>query len=233
MGATRAELDNYFSRYPNINSISFKKKIKKILSLLGTYYPNPKVPLNFSNNFTLLVAVVLSAQCTDARVNLVTETLFPLATTPEGLLKLGATKLEEIIRPCGLYRAKTKSLIATSEILVSKFHSVVPDNFKDLESLPGVGHKTASVLMSHVFNKPAFPVDTHIHRLAKRWGLTEGKSVVETERDLKSVFDESLWYKLHLQFIYYGREYCRATRHEIGKCPICKWCSDFDLKKGA
>ena len=185
-------------------------------------YPNPKPPLNFTNPFTLLIAVLLSAQCTDERVNIVTKDLFKKASTPKKMLALGEQKVFEAIKSCGLAPKKSKAIISTSKILIDKFNSKVPKNFADLETLPGVGHKTASVVLNQAFGFPAFAVDTHIHRLAQRWGLSQGKTVEQTERDLKQLFPESDWGNLHLQIIFYGREHCAARDCYGLKCEICK-----------
>ena len=199
------------------------EKAKIVLEEFGRLYPNPTIPLDSHNTFTFLVAVLLSAQCKDARVNEITPALFKLAKSPKQMAALGVDTIERIIRPCGLSKTKSANIKRLSEILVEKFKSKVPSNFEDLESLPGVGHKTASVLMLQAFNTPAFPVDTHIHRLATRWGFSSGKNVEETEEKLKKAFPENAWYKLHLQFIYYGREFCKAntckTRENF--CPLC------------
>lgn len=193
------------------------------MEILDRTYPETPIPLKHkqNNHFTFLVAVLLSARATDKMVNKITPTLFKLADTPEKMMKVPVTKIREIIKPVGLSPAKSKNIKALSKILVEKFDGKVPASFADLESLPGVGHKTASVIMAQAFNQPAFPVDTHIHRLAKRWGLSNGKSVVQTERDLKKVFPKEKWRKVHLQMIFFGREYCPALRHERVKCPIC------------
>lgn len=201
-----------------------KEKAEIILKEFYSLYPEPEIPLKARNNFTFLIAVLLSAQCTDKRVNEVSPKLFDLADTPLAMSKLPVETIAEIIQPCGFFRVKSKNIKALSVDLVEKFGGVVPDNFEDLESLAGVGHKTASVLMQQAFNKPAFPVDTHIHRLATRWKLTTGKSVEQTEADLKKLFAKEHWHKLHLQFIYYGREFCQA--HSCKKpekyCKLCK-----------
>jgi len=196
------------------------------MEILDRTYPETPIPLKHkqNNHFTFLVAVLLSARATDKMVNKITPTLFKLADTPEKMMKVPVTKIREIIKPVGLSPAKSKNIKALSKILVEKFDGKVPASFADLESLPGVGHKTASVIMAQAFNQPAFPVDTHIHRLAKRWGLSNGKSVVQTERDLKKVFPKEKWRKVHLQMIFFGREYCPALRHERVKCPICSIC---------
>lgn len=193
--------------------------IKKTLDF---YFPNPEIPLEYSNVYTLLVAVLLSAQCTDARVNIVTPALFALADTPEAMAKLSAKKIEPIIQSCGLYRTKAKNIIALSKKIIKDFNGKVPNTFEGLESLPGVGHKTASVVLVHAFKIPAFPVDTHIHRLAARWLLSDGSNVVQTEKDLKNFFPEKEWEKRHLQMIYFGRAFCKARGHDIKECPICK-----------
>lgn len=201
-------------------------KAKKILGILNRLYPDPPIPLNHRDPFTLLVAVVLSAQCTDVRVNLVTPALFALAQTPDAMMALSVEQIRAIIRPCGLSPSKAKALQGLSRILVTEHGGQVPESFDALEALPGVGHKTASVVMSQAFHWPAFPVDTHIHRLAKRWGLSSGKNVRETEADLKALFPQKTWNRLHLQMIYFGREHCPARGHEPTQCPICAWCSD-------
>lgn len=198
------------------------RKEDYIASLLNQYFPDPPIPLKYHEKpFTFLIAVLLSAQCTDARVNLVTPQLFARADTPETMLKLSIEEIQSIIQTCGLSNTKSKAIFNLSQILIDKHKGEVPSSFEELEALPGVGHKTASVIMSQAFNIPAFPVDTHIHRLAKRWGLSSGKNVVETEKDLKRRFDKKLWNKLHLQIIYYARKYCPARGHVIKECPIC------------
>lgn len=198
-----------------------KAKAKKIEKILNQLYPAPAIPLKHSDPYTLLIAVLLSAQCTDARVNTITPQLFALASTPEAMVLLTPKEIEEIIRPCGLGPKKSKAIWELSKRLLEQFDGQVPDNFEDLESLPGVGHKTASVVMSQAFHQPAFPVDTHIHRCAKRWGLSSGKNVQQTEHDLKKLFPKSSWNRLHLQIIYFAREYCTALRHDASLCPIC------------
>ena len=195
-----------------------------IANRLNQLYPNPPIPLDHSNHFTLLVAVLLSAQCTDLRVNQVTPTLFRKADTPKKMTMLSVADIHEIIRPCGLAPQKAAAIAKLSDILVQEFNHQVPNNFADLESLPGVGHKTASVVMAQGFGIPAFPVDTHIHRLAQRWGLTTGKNVVQTERDLKRLFIPEIWNRLHLQIIFYGREHCTARSCDGTKCEICRHC---------
>ncbi len=201
-----------------------KERAQTVARILDENYPNPPIPLDHKDAFTLLIAVLLSAQCTDKRVNLVTPYLFALADTPEKMAALPIEQIEEIIKPCGLHKNKAQQIKKLSEMLVSEFGGVVPDNFKDLERLAGVGHKTASVVMSHAFKQPAFPVDTHIHRLAQRWGLSEGKNVVQTENDLKKLYPPDDWEKLHLQFILYGREHCTARGCDGTKCEICRTC---------
>ena len=198
-----------------------EKKADDILNILEKLYPKTPIPLTHKDPYTLLVAVVLSAQCTDERVNKITPLLFKKANNPIKMEKLGVNNIEKIIRPCGLSPQKSKSIFNLSKILKEQHNSVVPDNFKDLEDLPGVGHKTASVVMSQAFGYPAFPVDTHIHRLAWRWALSTGKNVEQTEKDLKRLFPINKWNKLHLQIIFYGREYCPARGHNLEKCMIC------------
>lgn len=194
---------------------------EKIKTILDLYYPNPKIPLIHSNPFTLLIAVLLSAQCTDERVNTVTPLLFAKADTPEKMILLPLAEIEQIIHPCGLYRNKAKAILGLSKKIITCFKGQVPTNLTDLESLPGVGHKTASVVMVQAFSTPAFPVDTHIHRCANRWGLSKGKTVEDIERDLKILFAKETWGKVHLQIIYYARTYCPARGHTIENCPIC------------
>ena len=195
-----------------------------VKKLLEKKYPQTPIPLDHKDNFSLLIAVLLSAQCTDERVNQITPKLFAKASTPERMNKLTRDQIYKIIKPCGLGPQKSKAIKNLSNILVNKFNSKIPNNFNDLESLPGVGHKTASVVMSQGFGIPAFAVDTHIHRLAQRWGLTNGKNVKKTEEDLKKLFPESSWNKLHLQIIFWGREYCQARECYGIKCDICKTC---------
>lgn len=189
--------------------------------MLEAFYPETPIPLQHEDAYTLLVAVLLSAQCTDARVNQITPLLFARADNPADMLKLSVDEIREIIKPCGLSPAKSKGIWGLSKIIMEQHGGQVPESFEALEALPGVGHKTASVVMSQAFGHPAFPVDTHIHRLAARWGLSSGKNVEETERDLKALFPEESWNKLHLQIIYFGREYCPARGHDPLKCPIC------------
>ena len=195
-----------------------------VKKLLDKKYPQTPIPLDHKDNFSLLIAVLLSAQCTDERVNQITPKLFAKASNPKSMSKLTQNQIYQIIKPCGLGPQKSKAIKNLSSILVNKFNSKVPNNFNDLESLPGVGHKTASVVMSQGFGIPAFAVDTHIHRLAQRWGLTNGKNVKRTEEDLKKIFPESSWNKLHLQIIFWGREYCQARECYGVECKICKTC---------
>ena len=200
---------------------SQKKKAAAIAEILEKLYPETPIPLDHQDAYTLLIAVLLSAQCTDVRVNQVTPALFDLANNPSDMAQASVEKIEEIIRPCGLAPRKSKAISKLSQILLEKHGGSVPQDWEALEALPGVGHKTASVVMSQAFGIPAFPVDTHIHRLAHRWGLSDGKNVVQTERDLKAVFPEESWNKLHLQIIFFGREYCPARGHDPKACPIC------------
>ena len=195
---------------------------KIIICELQKLYPETPIPLNHNGPFTLLIAVVLSAQSTDKKVNELTEELFKVADNPRKMVNLGIDNIYEYIKQLGLSRQKSKNTYNLSKILLEKYNGLVPNTFEELESLPGVGHKTASVVMSQVFNIPSFPVDTHIHRLSQRWGLTNGKSVIQTEKDLKRIFPMSLWNKLHLQIIFYGREYCTARGCDGTICFICK-----------
>ncbi len=199
-----------------------KERALFIEKKLNELFPNPKAPLNHKNAFTFLIAVLLSAQTTDKRVNIVTKELFKAAGNPEDMFKLGGDKVYEFIKTCGLAPKKAKAIIETSKILLDKYNGKVPKELSLLEELPGVGHKTASVVVSEYFKKPAFPVDTHIHRLAQRWGLTNGKSVKQTEKDLKEVFDETNWRNLHLQIIFYGRTFCTARGCDGTVCFMCK-----------
>jgi len=199
-------------------------RVAYIHSRLEELYPETPVPLDHKDPYTLLVAVLLSAQCTDERVNQVTPALFSLADNPHDMAKLSADQIREVIRPCGLSPQKSKAIQRLSEILVTEYAGEVPRDMDALEQLPGVGHKTASVVMSQAFGVPAFPVDTHIHRLAQRWGLTSGKNVTQTERDLKRLFPKDSWNKLHLQIIFYGREHCTARGCDGRQCEICQTC---------
>ncbi len=200
------------------------ERVDYILQRLQELYPQTPVPLDHCDPYTLLIAVLLSAQCTDERVNKVTPALFALADNPVDMARLEVDQIKAIIRPCGLSPKKSKAIKRLSEILLEEHDGVVPADMEALERLPGVGHKTASVVMSQAFGVPAFPVDTHIHRLAQRWGLTNGGSVVQTERDLKRVFAEEFWNRLHLQIIFYGREYCTARGCDGRVCEICRTC---------
>lgn len=198
-----------------------KEKTEFILNTLEALYPEVPIPLNHKDAYTLLVAVLLSAQCTDERVNKITPSLFAAADNPADMIKLEVEQIKEIIKPCGLSPAKSKAIHGLSQIIMDKHKGKVPSTFEELEAFPGVGHKTASVVMSQAFGYPAFPVDTHIHRLATRWGLTNGKNVEQTEKDLKKLIPEKLWNKAHLQIIFLGRQYCPARGHDEQKCPIC------------
>lgn len=198
-----------------------KQKVEYIISKLETLYPDPEIPLDHENNFTFLVAVMLSAQSTDKKVNEITPKLFSEANTPNKMGKLDVEHIQELIREIGLAPTKARNIKKTSKMLVEKYDGEVPNTFEELEELPGVGHKTASVIMSQAFGEPAFPVDTHIHRLARRWKLSNGKNVQKTEKDLKKKFDKKLWNKLHLQIIFYGREYCQARKKKC-TCDICE-----------
>ena len=201
-----------------------KERAIIVHSTLNKLYPNIPIPLNHQSIFELLIAVLLSAQCTDERVNQVTPNLFSIANNSKDMMKLPVKRIETIIKSCGLAPQKSKNISKLSKIITEVFDSNVPESFIDLENLPGVGHKTASVVMSQGFGHPAFPVDTHIHRLAQRWGLTNGKNVTQTEKDLKKLFPKNSWNKLHLQIIYYGRSYCSARGCDGTICEICKKC---------
>ena len=201
-----------------------KEKAKIIIKTLNKIYPNAPVPLKSKNTFTLLISVLLSAQCTDVNVNNVTKNIYPKYFKPEHFVKLGRKKIEKLIKKIGIFRVKAKSIYLMSKQLMEKHKGRVPKTFEELEKLPGVGHKTASVVMSQGFGYPAFAIDTHIHRLAQRWGLTNGKNVVQTEKDLKRLFPKKHWNKLHLQIIYYGREYCKARECYGISCKICTSC---------
>ena len=199
-----------------------KQRALFVLQRLEEEYPETKIPLQHGDTYTLLIAVLLSAQSTDKRVNQVTPRLFELAKTPSQMIKLSPSSIEKIIRPCGLAPKKSQAIHKLSQIIIDEHEDRVPEDFDKLEELPGVGHKTASVVMSQGFNHPAFPVDTHIHRLSQLWGLTSGKNVRQTEKDLKSIFPQEKWNKLHLQIIYWGREYCQARRCRGISCDICR-----------
>ena len=206
------------------------QKVRFILKTLNKIYPKTPIPLKHNNKFTLLVSVLLSAQCTDVNVNNVTKKIYPKYNKPEHFIKLGRKKIEKLIRSIGIFRVKSKSIYLLSKILVEKYGGKVPKSFEKLEKLPGVGHKTASVVMSQGFGYSAFPVDTHIHRLAQRWGLTNGKNVIQTEKDLKRLFPKKTWNKLHLQIIYYGRQFCTARNCYGITCKICTTCYPFRKK---
>ena len=213
-----------------------KEKAKKILKILNKIYPTTPIPLKHTNKFTLLMSVLLSAQCTDLNVNNVTRSIYPKYNKPEHFVKLGRKKIERLIKSIGLFRVKAKSVYLMSKQLLEEYGGKVPKSFEELEKLPGVGHKTASVVMSQGFGIAAYAVDTHIHRLAQRWGLTSGKNVVQTEKDLKRIFLKKTWSKLHLQIIYYGREYCKARACYGLTCKICITCypnrkKQFIIKK--
>ena len=201
-----------------------KQKSKIIINILNKTYPKVPIPLNYKNTFTLLVSVLLSAQCTDVNVNNVTKKIYPKYNKPEHFVKLGRKKIERLIKKIGIFRVKAKSIFYLSKTLIEEHKGEVPKTYEELELLPGVGHKTASVVMSQGFGYPAFPIDTHIHRLAQRWGLTRGKNVFKTEQDLKKIFPKRNWNKLHLQIIYYGREYCKARSCFGITCKICTTC---------
>merc|ERR1712078_447900 len=207
------------------------QRAKIILRILNKTYPKITVPLNSRNVFTLLISVLLSAQCTDVNVNNVTKNIYPKYNRPKDFVKLGRKKIERLIKKIGIFRIKAKSIFYLSKTLVEKYNSKVPKTYEELEKLPGVGHKTASVVMSQGFGFPAFPVDTHIHRLSQRWGLTNGKNVVQTEKDLKNLFPKKSWNKLHLQIIFYGREFCQARSCYGLECEICKICNPGRKKK--
>jgi endonuclease-3 len=198
-----------------------KERVDYILNKLEELYPEVPIPLDHKDAYTLLIAVLLSAQCTDARVNTITPLLFERADNPNDMVQLTIEEIKEIIRPCGLSPMKSKGIHGLSQIILDQHDGKVPQSFEALEALPAVGHKTASVVMSQAFGFPAFPVDTHIHRLATRWRLTNGKNVKQTEKDLKRLFPKEVWNKLHLQIIFFGREYCKARGHDEQQCPIC------------
>ncbi len=201
-----------------------KERVAYIQQRLQEIYPETPIPLDHEDAYTLLIAVLLSAQCTDKRVNEVTPHLFVRANTPQAMVQVAVEEIREIIKPCGLSPRKSQAIFNLSRLVLEQHAGKVPDNFADLEALPGVGHKTASVVMSQAFGYSAFPVDTHIHRLAQRWGLTTGKNVEQTEKDLKRLFPESAWNRLHLQIIFYGREYCTARGCDGTVCEICRTC---------
>jgi endonuclease III len=204
-----------------VKSITKSEKVADILAILEKHYPTVAVPLHHKDAYTLLIAVLLSAQCTDERVNKITPLLFNRADNPFDMVKMSVEEIREIIKPCGLSPMKSKGIYGLSKILIEKYNGTVPNTFEGLEELPAVGHKTASVVMTQWHGIPAFPVDTHIHRLAYRWGLSTGKSVEQTEHDLKRLIPEPRWNKAHLQIIYFGRQYCPARGHVWSSCPIC------------
>lgn len=208
----------------DLKKLNKQERANFIRLRLQELYPNPPIPLNHTDNYTLLISVLLSAQCTDVRVNQITPALWKLADNPYDMAKVPVEKIQEVIRPCGLSPQKSKAISVLSKMLIEEHDGNVPDGWAALERLPGVGHKTASVVMSQGFGHPAFPVDTHIHRLAQRWGLTNGKNVVQTEKDLKRLFPEETWNDLHLQIIYYGREHCSARGCDGTICDICQSC---------
>lgn len=205
-------------------------KVAFIIQKLEELYPETPIPLDHTDAYTLLISVLLSAQCTDKRVNEITPFLFAKANNPFDMVKLSVDEIREIIKPCGLSPFKSKAIHQLSQIIIDKHQGNVPQNFEDLEALPGVGHKTASVVMSQAFGVPAFPVDTHIHRLAERWKLSNGKNVDQTEKDLKRLFPKELWNKAHLQIIFYGREFCPARGHNLENCIICKTIHSKELQ---
>lgn len=213
-------------------AIGKKQKAAAIAGILEDLFPETPIPLQHEDAYTLLIAVLLSAQCTDERVNKITPILFARADTPSEMVKLEVEEIRDIIKPCGLSPRKSQAIYDLSHILLEKHEGRVPQSFEALEALPGVGHKTASVVMSQAFGVPAFPVDTHIHRLAWRWGLSSGKNVEQTEADLKKLFPKNTWNKLHLQIIFFGRQYCPARGHDPLKCPICSQFGRKELFKG-
>ncbi len=197
------------------------QKVEEIISTLDELFPNPPIPLQHKDAYTLLIAVLLSAQCTDERVNQITPKLFARADNPHDMVKLSVEEIREIIKPCGLSPMKSKGIFGLSKMIIDQHNGKVPASFEALEAMPAVGHKTASVVMSQAFGVPAFPVDTHIHRLAYRWGLSTGKSVEQTEKDLKRLIPREIWNDIHLQIIYFGRKFCPARGHDVSACPIC------------
>mmetsp|Transcript_30917 Transcript_30917/g.50019 ORF Transcript_30917/g.50019 Transcript_30917/m.50019 type:complete len:285 (+) Transcript_30917:193-1047(+) len=214
---------------PDISALKLTKAIR-ISTILDDLIPETPIPLDHSDAFTLLVAVVLSAQSTDKKVNEITPSLFELASSPEAMAQAQVSDIQRIIKPIGLAPQKAKAIHGLSKMIVEEFKGLVPNTFEDLERLPGVGHKTASVIMAQVWDIPAFPVDTHIHRLATRWGLSSGKSVEETEACLKQIFPQERWKTVHLQIVYFGRQYCPAIGHNLDLCPICSWCASPQMK---
>ena len=214
----------FYERFAEFFIMNEKQKAKIIIKILNKIYPKAPIPLKSKNTFTLLISVLLSAQCTDVNVNNVTKNIYPKYFKPEHFVKLGRKKIEKLIKKIGIFRVKAKSIYLMSKQILEKHNGNVPRTFEELENLPGVGHKTASVVMSQGFGYPAFAVDTHIHRLAQRWGLTNGKNVVQTEKDLKRIFPKKIWSKLHLQIIFYGREFCKARDCYGLSCKICTTC---------
>jgi endonuclease-3 len=214
----------FYERFAKFFIMNEKQKAKIIIKILNKIYPKAPIPLKSKNIFTLLVSVLLSAQCTDVNVNNVTKDIYPKYFKPEHYVKLGRKKIEKLIKKIGIFRVKAKNIYLMSKQILEKHNGKVPRTFDELENLPGVGHKTASVVMSQGFGYPAFAVDTHIHRLAQRWGLTNGKNVIQTEKDLKRIFSKKRWSKLHLQIIFYGREYCKARDCYGLSCKICTTC---------
>jgi len=214
-----------------VQSMKRAEKALRIQKILDNLYDVPPIPLSHKTPYELLIATVLSAQCTDVRVNKITPVLFAKASVPKQMIRVSVDEIREIIKPCGLSPSKSKAIKGLSKIIVNEHGGEVPASFEALEAMPGVGHKTASVVMSQAFKVPAFPVDTHIHRLAARWGLSNGKSVVQTERDLKKLFPKESWNKLHLQIIYFGREHCPARSHDLSTCLICSWAACAKRKK--
>ena len=206
-------------------------KARRIRRILDDVYPEVKVFLEHRDPYTLLIAVLLSAQCTDVKVNQITPILFALAATPEAMVKLSVAEIQRVIRPCGLSPAKAKAIAGLSKLLIERHGGQVPADFEALEALPGVGHKTASVVMAQAFGRAAFPVDTHIHRLAARWGLSNGRSVEQTERDLKKLYPPLAWGRLHLQIILFGRQHCPARGHDLASCRICSWAASKARQK--
>ncbi|KAL6759264.1 DNA glycosylase [Haematococcus lacustris] len=208
---------------PSVDVAALRDKAQRILGQLQALYPDPSIPLNHTSTFQLLVAVMLSAQSTDAKVNTVTPALFKLAPTPQTMARTQVSAVEGVIKVLGLAATKARNLVAMSQLLLDRHQGQVPDSFQELEALPGIGHKTASVVMAQAFGQQAFPVDTHIHRLAQRWGLTAGGSVEQTEADLKALLPQDCWREAHLQIIYFGREHCPAVGHDPAGCPVCSW----------
>ncbi len=221
VGDSRMRLREWV-KHPLSRIVLKKERALIVDETLDRLYPNPPIPLDHTDSYTLLVAVLLSAQCTDARVNKTTPDLWKLARRPEDMARVPVDEIRQVIRPCGLSPRKSRAIRDLSQIIVEKYAGQVPEGFEELEALPGVGHKTASVVMSQAFGHPAFPVDTHIHRLGQRWGLTNGRSVEQAEKDLKALFPKERWNALHLQIIYYGRDHCTARGCDGTVCPMCR-----------